>query len=155
MKSGAGSKRPRRLRTSDPGAELLADHRRNAEDGTGPSFTGYSGRGGDWGGIYGLVCSADFGETGAKVIVLEGETIGWGASSRNGGMVLTGMKLGVNELISMYGRERTQRMYAASLASIDCVEQIVLEENIDCDFCRCGHLKWPASRSISRLRAAG
>src|SRR5438270_753771 len=66
---------------------------------------------------------------------------GWGASSRNGGMVLTGMKLGVNQLISMYGRELTRRMYAASLASIDCVEQIVGEERIDCDFSRCGHLE--------------
>jgi glycine/D-amino acid oxidase-like deaminating enzyme len=56
-------------------------------------------------------------------------------------MVLTGMKLGVNKLISMYGRERTQRMYAASLASIDCVEQIVREERIECDFARCGHLE--------------
>src|SRR4029077_335530 len=78
---------------------------------------------------------------GARVAVLEAESIGWGASSRNGGMVLTGMKLGVNKLISMYGRERTQRMYAASLASIDCVEQLVREEKIDCDFSRCGHLE--------------
>ena len=54
---------------------------------------------------------------------------------------LPGLKLGVNKLISMYGRERTQRMYAASLASIDCVEQIVREEKIDCDFSRCGHLE--------------
>ncbi|MGA7216911.1 MAG: FAD-binding oxidoreductase, partial [Candidatus Sulfotelmatobacter sp.] len=61
--------------------------------------------------------------------------------SRNGGMVLTGMKLGVNKLISMYGRERTKRMYAASLETIDCVEQIVREENIDCNFARCGHLE--------------
>src|ERR1700738_2286096 len=56
-------------------------------------------------------------------------------------MVLTGLKLGVNKLISRYGRERTQRMYAASLASIYCVEQLVREENIDCDFLRCGHLE--------------
>lgn len=32
-------------------------------------------------------------------------------------------------------------MYAASIASIDCVEQIVKEEEIDCDFSRCGHLE--------------
>jgi glycine/D-amino acid oxidase-like deaminating enzyme len=56
-------------------------------------------------------------------------------------MVLTGMKLGVSKLISMYGRERTKRMYAASLASIDCVEQIVREEGIQCDFSRSGHLE--------------
>jgi glycine/D-amino acid oxidase-like deaminating enzyme len=32
-------------------------------------------------------------------------------------------------------------MYAASLESIDCVEQIVREENIGCNFSRCGHLE--------------
>jgi hypothetical protein len=56
-------------------------------------------------------------------------------------MVLTGLKLGVNKLISMYGRELTRKMYAASLASIDCVEKIVREEGIECDFSRCGHLE--------------
>jgi glycine/D-amino acid oxidase-like deaminating enzyme len=75
------------------------------------------------------------------VVVLESQTIGWGASSRNGGMVLTGMKLGVNKLISMYGRELTRRMYAASLETIDAVERIVKAESIACDFARTGHLE--------------
>jgi glycine/D-amino acid oxidase-like deaminating enzyme len=92
-------------------------------------------------GFTGLSAARTLAKRGAKVAVLESETIGWGASSRNGGMVLTGMKLGVNQLISRYGRELTQRMYAASLATIDCVEQIVREEAIDCDFSRCGHLE--------------
>src|ERR1700694_4524117 len=92
-------------------------------------------------GFTGLSGARTLAKRGAKVAVLEAESIGWGASSRNGGMVLTGMKLGVNKLISMYGREPTQRMYAASLASIDCVEQIVRQEKIDCDFSRCGHLE--------------
>src|ERR1700722_17289792 len=92
-------------------------------------------------GFTGLSAARTLAMRGVKIAVLEAETIGWGASSRNGGMVLTGMKLGVNQLISMYGRERTQRMYAASLATIDCVEQIVREEAIDCDFSRCGHLE--------------
>jgi glycine/D-amino acid oxidase-like deaminating enzyme len=92
-------------------------------------------------GFTGLSAARTLARRGAKVAVLESETVGWGASSRNGGMVLTGMKLGVNQLISKYGRERTQRMYAASLASLDCVEQIVRDEAIDCDFSRCGHLE--------------
>src|SRR5882672_7713270 len=92
-------------------------------------------------GFTGLSAARTLAKRGAKVAVLESETIGWGASSRNGGMVLTGMKLGVNQLVSMYGRERTQRMYAASIATIDCVEEIIREENIDCDFARCGHLE--------------
>jgi glycine/D-amino acid oxidase-like deaminating enzyme len=92
-------------------------------------------------GFTGLSAARTLAKRGAKVAVFESETIGWGASSRNGGMVLTGMKLGVNKLISMYGRDLTRRMYAASLETIDCVEQIIREESIDCDFSRCGHLE--------------
>jgi glycine/D-amino acid oxidase-like deaminating enzyme len=92
-------------------------------------------------GFTGLSAARTLAQRGAKVVVLESNTIGWGASSRNGGMVLTGMKLGVNKLISMFGRDLTRRMYAASLATIDCVEQIIREENVDCDFSRCGHLE--------------
>src|SRR3979411_130364 len=92
-------------------------------------------------GFTGLSAARALAKRGAKVAVLEAETVGWGASSRNGGMVLTGMKLGASKLISMYGLELTRRMYAASLATIDCVEQIVREEGIDCNFSRCGHLE--------------
>jgi glycine/D-amino acid oxidase-like deaminating enzyme len=97
-------------------------------------------------GFTGLSAARTLARRGAKVAVLESETLGWGASSRNGGMVLTGMKLGVNKLISSYGRELTQRMYAASLATVDCVEQIVREEGIECDFSRCGHLEVACKR---------
>ena len=92
-------------------------------------------------GFTGLSAARTLAKRGVSVAVLESETVGWGASSRNGGMVLTGMKLGVNKLVSMYGRDLTRRMYAASLETIDCVEQIVREEGIDCDFSRCGHLE--------------
>src|SRR5205085_8796890 len=86
------------------------------------------------GGFTGLSAARILAKQGAEVAVLEAESIGWGASSRNGGMVLTGLKLGVNKLVSMYGRERAKEMYTASLATIDCVEQIVREENIECNF---------------------
>src|SRR6202166_3168509 len=92
-------------------------------------------------GFTGLSAALALAKRGAKVVVLESETIGWGASSRNGGMVLTGLKLVVNKLISMYGRELTRRMYAASLASMDCVEQIVREAQVDCANVFCGHLE--------------
>src|ERR1700733_4614284 len=92
-------------------------------------------------GFTGLSAARTLAKRGAKVAVLESETVGWGASSRNGGMVLSGMKLGVNKLISMYGRDLTRRMYAASLETIDCVEKIIREEAIECDFSRCGHLE--------------
>jgi len=76
-------------------------------------------------GFCGLSAARTLATRGVKVAVLEAETFGWGASSRNGGMVLTGMKLPVPTLIKRYGREAVRKMYAASLESIDCVEQIV------------------------------
>lgn len=92
-------------------------------------------------GFTGLSAALALAKRGARVVVLESETVGWGASSRNGGMVLSGLKLGVNKLISMYGRELTRRMYAASLQTIDVVESIVRDEAIACDFNRTGHLE--------------
>jgi glycine/D-amino acid oxidase-like deaminating enzyme len=98
-------------------------------------------------GFTGLSAARTLAKRGANVAVLEAETIGWGASSRNGGMVLTGMKLSPEVLTKRYGLEATQRMYAASLSSIDCVEQLVREERIDCDLARCGHLEVAAKQS--------
>jgi len=93
------------------------------------------------GGFTGLSAARTIAKGSAGVAVLEAENVGWGASCRNGGMVLSGLKLGAPTLIARYGREVTKRMYAASLASIDCVEAIVRKENIDCNFSRCGHLE--------------
>jgi glycine/D-amino acid oxidase-like deaminating enzyme len=92
-------------------------------------------------GYTGLSAARELARRGARVAVIEAETIGWGASSRNGGMVLTGLKLPVEKLIARYGIEVTRRMYAASLESIDSVERVVREESIACDFSRCGHLE--------------
>jgi glycine/D-amino acid oxidase-like deaminating enzyme len=92
-------------------------------------------------GFCGLSAARALAKRGVRVVVLEAETLGWGASCRNGGMVLTGMKLQVPTLIGRYGRDAVQRMYAASLESIDLVERIVKEEGIECSFSRCGHLE--------------
>src|ERR1700687_4532214 len=99
------------------------------------------------GGFCGLAAAYTLAKRGLKAAVLEAETLGWGASSRNGGMVLTGLKLPVPELISRYGREAVRAMYAASLESIDCVERIAREESIACDFSRCGHLEVACKQS--------
>jgi glycine/D-amino acid oxidase-like deaminating enzyme len=93
------------------------------------------------GGFCGLSAARSLARRGVNVAVLEAETYGWGASSRNGGMVLTGMKLPATTLIKRYGLDAVRKMYAASLDTIDCVERIVRDENIDCNFSRCGHLE--------------
>src|SRR5690242_5348868 len=92
------------------------------------------------GGYTGLSAARTLARQGAKVAVLETNTIGWGASSRNGGMVLTGLKLGMQTVQKRYGRELARRLFQVSLDSIDTVEQIIKAENIDCGFARYGHL---------------
>jgi len=98
-------------------------------------------------GFTGLSAARVLAKKGATVAVLEASTIGWGASSRNGGMVLTGLKLSAETLAKRYGMELTRRMYASSLESIDLVEQIIREEHIDCNFSRCGHLEVACKKS--------
>jgi glycine/D-amino acid oxidase-like deaminating enzyme len=107
-------------------------------------------------GFTGLSAARTLAQRRVRVAVLEAESIGWGASSRNGGMVLTGLKLGVEELREKYGDQAARRMFAASVASIDCVERIVKEENISCDFERCGHLEvaWKKSHFERFRRSA-
>lgn len=78
---------------------------------------------------------------GTQVVVLEKETFGWGASSRNGGQVLTGLKWGPNALIEKTGLARAKELYAASLASTAYLENLIAEENIACEYTRSGHIE--------------
>ncbi len=92
------------------------------------------------GGYTGLSAARTLAKRGVKVVVLEAETIGWGASSRNGGMTLTGLKVGMATIVKKYGRDLAKQLFQSSLDSVNTVEQIIKEENIDCGFSRCGHL---------------
>jgi len=98
-------------------------------------------------GFTGLSAARTLAKHGVNVAVVEAESIGWGASSRNGGMVLSGLKLSASQLVRRYGLDKARQMYGASIASIDLVEQIVREENIDCNFSRCGHLEVACKKS--------
>ncbi len=91
-------------------------------------------------GYTGLTAALTLARRGVRVAVLEAEAIGWGASSRNGGMVLTGLKIPMQTAIKRYGREFARRLFQCSLDSIDLVENICIEEKINCGFARTGHL---------------
>jgi len=92
------------------------------------------------GGYTGLSAANTLAKQGVNVIVLEAEIIGWGASSRNGGMALTGLKLPMQTVIKRYGKSLARDLFQCSLDSVSTVEQLVNEEKIDCGFARTGHL---------------
>ncbi len=91
-------------------------------------------------GFPGLSAAYHAAKRGLRVAVLEAETIGWGASSRNGGMALTGLKLDNQVAEARYGRDLAQELYIDSLASLDTVENLIHQEQIECGFARAGHL---------------
>ncbi len=92
------------------------------------------------GGYTGLSAARTLAKNGVHVIVLEAENIGWGASSRNGGMALTGLKLPMQTVLKRYGRDLARQLFQCSLESVSLVEEIVREEDIRCGFARTGHL---------------
>ena len=92
------------------------------------------------GGYTGLTAARIIARNGGSVAVLEQETIGWGASSRNGGMTTTGLKAAAKTVSSRYGKELGRVFWQASLEAIDLIGDIVREEQIECEFERRGHV---------------
>jgi glycine/D-amino acid oxidase-like deaminating enzyme len=90
------------------------------------------------GGITGLTVALQLARAGARVVLFEQHRVGFGASSRNAGMTLTGLKLSPAKLIEQFGLAKAKKLYQTSLDAIDQVEEFVRREQIDCDFRRYG-----------------
>lgn len=104
-------------------------------------------------GYTGLSAARVLAQQGSRTVVLERQTVGWGASSRNGGMALTGLKASPQEMSKRYGSALGRAFWEVSLAALDLVEQVVMEEGIACDFRRTGHLHVASKPAHFRLVA--
>jgi len=92
------------------------------------------------GGYTGLAAAHVLTRHGVGATVLEQHTLGWGASSRNGGFVLPGYQPEVEELAQRYGLEQARRLFAVSLEAVNYLERLIHAEGIDCEFIRSGGL---------------
>ena len=92
-------------------------------------------------GYTGLAAARHLARVGATVAVLERERLAFGASSRNGGQVLTGLKLGPSKLVARFGERGARELYDVARASIERVEGLIAQESIDCEYERVGHLQ--------------
>ena len=90
------------------------------------------------GGYTGLSAARVLARDGADVTVLEQHTIGWGASSRNGGFVLPGYKPDIEVLARRLGLDEARRLFELSVEAVEALEAVIAEESIDCDYARCG-----------------
>lgn len=96
------------------------------------------------GGFTGLSAALALARRGASVVLLEAGQVAAGASGRNGGHVNNGTSHDYAALSARLGAEHARALYSAFDDAVDTVERIVREEQIACDFRRCGKIKLAA-----------
>lgn len=91
------------------------------------------------GGYTGLSAAQTLAQAGVDVAVLETNTIGWGASSRNGGMALPGFQQGLQKVFKTYGEQLGRELWNGSLAALRHTADLIRDEQIECNFTPTGY----------------
>ena len=86
------------------------------------------------GGLAGINAARELATRGQAVTLVEAHTLGWGASTRNGGIVHAGYKWGPSALLKRYGDDLGRALYRETLDSYALVKRLIADEAIDCDF---------------------
>jgi len=76
-----------------------------------------------------------------RVVVVEKDIAGFGASGRNGGWVSSGFALGPSALRERFGRERARAVYLALYEAIDEVGRVTVAEGIEANYVKSGCLR--------------
>lgn len=84
-------------------------------------------------GYTGLSSALHLAERGYKVIVLEAQTVGYGASGRNGGHVGTGQRQDQMYLEQKFGHEIASALWDMGLEAVDTVQHLIKKHKIKCD----------------------
>ena len=91
------------------------------------------------GGFAGLAAALYAAEAGFSVVLLEARQIGWGASGRNGGQMIPGMRWSAVDLADKFGEDRTRELLTIANTAGNLVRERIAHHGIDCDL-RDGHL---------------
>ncbi len=84
-------------------------------------------------GYTGLSAALELAQAGYKVVVLEAETIGWGASGRNGGQICTGFSSGQGKIIAQLGKADAKKAFDISEEAKKLLIDRIAKHKIDCD----------------------
>ncbi|MFM7434236.1 MAG: NAD(P)/FAD-dependent oxidoreductase, partial [Gammaproteobacteria bacterium] len=86
------------------------------------------------GGIAGCSTALHLAERGYRVVLLEAEVIGWGASGRSGAQAITGVACGQSKLESLVGAEDARRIWDMSVEALALQRELIQKHAIDCDY---------------------
>jgi gamma-glutamylputrescine oxidase len=84
-------------------------------------------------GYTGLSAALELAQAGYKVVVLEAEKIGYGASGRNGGQVCTGFSSGQQKIVNQMGKGDAVKCFALAEEAKALLKQRIADHAIDCD----------------------
>jgi len=100
------------------------------------------------GGYTGLSAALHLAEAGVNVCVLEASEPGWGASGRNGGQVIPGLKYDPDQLRVMFGSARAEGLIDTIGKAADTVFDLIARHDIDCDAVRNGWIQPAHSTAV-------
>ncbi|MGV0737437.1 FAD-binding oxidoreductase [Mycobacterium syngnathidarum] len=104
------------------------------------------------GGVGGMSAALRLAESGADVVLLEAQTCGWGASSRNAGYVTNSVAADPGLLALLFSRDKVRALFQYAEAAVEFTQDVIADREIDCDFEKVGIVA--AAVSKGQLRKA-
>jgi gamma-glutamylputrescine oxidase len=90
-------------------------------------------------GIAGCSAALHLAERGYRVVLLEGNRIGWGASGRSGAQAIYGVAAPQSKIRKLVGAADARTIWDVSVAALDLIRELVARHQIDCDWTQ-GHM---------------
>ncbi|WP_370402146.1 NAD(P)/FAD-dependent oxidoreductase [Sulfitobacter sp. JB4-11] len=93
-------------------------------------------------GLTGCSAALTFAKDGKSVVLLDAQRPGYGASTRNGGMIGGGYRLSLDEMTEKYGSDTAHQLLREShIDSLAFAAARIKEEGIDCDYQQYGRFR--------------
>ncbi len=86
------------------------------------------------GGFTGISSALALAEAGRSVLLLEAETIGAGASGRNGGQLIAGLRWDASALVDRFGMAQGKALFDLAVTALDRVRARITRHDINCDY---------------------
>lgn len=99
------------------------------------------------GGIAGLTVAQILAERGARVVVLDADRCGAGATGRSSGFITPDSELQMTQLVRRFGVEDGARLWRAAASACEQIRQTIAGFDIDCDFLEAASLYIAADAS--------
>ncbi len=84
-------------------------------------------------GLSGCSTAMHLADRGYKVVVLEADRIGFGASGRSGGQIIPGWAGGMDKIAAQLGKADAKRVWDFSLEGVEMTRALIERNQIDCD----------------------